>query len=350
MERNARVSATEIGSTSSSGGGMLIQRATAGAAIHIAANGIAAHNACGRATATVKSTAKATRTLATMRPYVAKSFRSTAYLACAAVTHCSRFLRVKSKRTSVRTIASVISHAWYAIKVTVKPICDAPSDRSERTSRKWLRLEVPLSRAFKPTRKGIGDDGQNEASPHPGRYLRCQPARQHQQERARRRNRAAQIVNHLPTADRGNRDFAALLFREAAAPENPRQELPVSASPAMLPRRRHFVMRWKFIEELDIASQRGAGEDAFEQVVTQQRVFPGFAGHRLLERVEVVNSLPGVRALVKQILINIGDRRRVRVNSTGAGENSLEQRAFAIRGKRRRNARLHYSVTVHHAS
>jgi hypothetical protein len=52
-------------------------------------------------------------------------------------------------------------------------------------------------------------------------------------------------------------------------PENPRQQLPVSASPAMLPRRRHFVMRWKFIEEFDIAGERGAREDAFEQIVTE---------------------------------------------------------------------------------
>ena len=36
----------------------------------------------------------------------------------------------------------------------------------------------------------------------------------------------------------------------------------------MLPRRRHFVMRRKFVEKLDIAGQRGAREDAFEQVVT----------------------------------------------------------------------------------
>ena len=136
---------------------MLIQRATAGAAIHSAPNGIAAHKACGRATATAKSAAKATRTLATMRPYVASRLRSTACLACAAVTHCSKLRRVKIKRTSVRTIASVISHAWYAINVMVKPICDAPSDRSERRSRKWLRLEMPLSREFNPTRKGINE-------------------------------------------------------------------------------------------------------------------------------------------------------------------------------------------------
>src|SRR6202041_1855251 len=37
----------------------------------------------------------------------------------------------------------------------VKPICDAPSDRSDSTSRKWLRFEMPLSREFNPTRKGI---------------------------------------------------------------------------------------------------------------------------------------------------------------------------------------------------
>ena len=115
----------------------------------------------------------------------------------------------------------------------------------------------------------------------------------------------------------------------------------------MLPRRRHFVVRRKLVEKLDIAGQRGAREDAFEQVVTQQRVFLGLAGHRLFKRIEIVNSLAGVRALVKQVLIHIGNRGRVWVDAAGAGENSLEKRAFAISGKRRRHARLHHAVTIY---
>ena len=71
------------------------------------------------------------------------------------------------------------------------------------------------------------------------------------------------------------------------------------------------------------------------------------AGHRLFKRVEIVNSLPGVRALVKKILIDIGNRGRVRVDAAGAGENSLEKRAFAISGKRRRHARLHHAVAIY---
>lgn len=67
----------------------------------------------------------------------------------------------------------------------------------------------------------------------------------------------------------------------------------------MLPRRRHFVMRWEFIEELDIGGERGAREDAFEQIMAQQRVLFDLAGHHLFKRIEIVNSLPGVGALVK---------------------------------------------------
>ena len=50
---------------------------------------------------------------------------------------------------------------------------------------------------------------------------------------------------------------------------------------------------------------------------------------------------------MKQVLIHIGNCGRVRVDAAGAGENSLEKRAFAISGKRRRHARLHHAVTIY---
>ena len=118
----------------------------------------------------------------------------------------------------------------------------------------------------------------------------------------------------------------------------------------MLPRGRDFVVRRKFVEELDVGGERGAREDTFEQIVTQQGVLPDLARQHRLKRVQIVNSLPGVRTLVKQILINIGNRRSVWIDSARPGKNSLEERAFAIGGKRRRHARLHDAVAVHHAA
>src|SRR5271157_1052185 len=74
---------------------------------------------------------------------MAASFRSTAYLACLAVVHSSRWRRVTNMRMSVRTIASDINHAWYASIVTVMAVCEAPSEKSESVARKCDRLEIP---------------------------------------------------------------------------------------------------------------------------------------------------------------------------------------------------------------
>ncbi len=50
----------------------------------------------------------------------------------------------------------------------------------------------------------------------------------------------------------------------------------------------------KFLDELDIGSQPGAGEDALVEIVAQQRVAgnPAFQGD--FEGVYVVDALPGV--------------------------------------------------------
>src|SRR5436305_3353834 len=103
----------------------------------------------------MKNVASARMSLATMRLNIPNIFKSTAYLACAAVTHCNKFLRVNNKRVRVRIIASDISHAWYAKNVSVNPICHAPRERSDRDARKWLLLEMPPDRGCSPTTKGM---------------------------------------------------------------------------------------------------------------------------------------------------------------------------------------------------
>src|ERR1700726_5069655 len=37
------------------------------------------------------------------------------------------------------------------------PICSPPSDKSDITARKWLRLEMPPMRGFSPARNGISE-------------------------------------------------------------------------------------------------------------------------------------------------------------------------------------------------
>ena len=62
---------------------------------------------------------------------------------------------------------------------------------------------------------------------------------------------------------------------------------------------RSFVVRGKFVEELDVGGQRGAREGAFEQIVAEQGVFGHFAVDGFLKSVEIVNALPGERSFAE---------------------------------------------------
>ena len=64
-------------------------------------------------------------------------------LAWAAVIHSRRRRRVRYRRTSVRTIASAISHAWWARKVMPRAIWVDASAKLRPTLRMWVRFETP---------------------------------------------------------------------------------------------------------------------------------------------------------------------------------------------------------------
>ena len=118
-------------------------------------NGRAAGIAWGRPIYTARKAAPASATPPAILRKIPKRFRFTEYLAWAAVIHSSKFLRVMNRRTSVRKIASDMSHAWYARNVMVSPMCDRASEKSDSTPRMWLRLEIPPCRGAIPNRQGI---------------------------------------------------------------------------------------------------------------------------------------------------------------------------------------------------
>ena len=109
--RDRTFAADSSGSVPLCRGGRLIQCATAGAHTHTTTKGRAAKTARGCTNHTAAKAAIANRTPPIMRRKTCARFRSTRYLACAAVTHSSMCLCVKSDRTRVRPIASAISQA-----------------------------------------------------------------------------------------------------------------------------------------------------------------------------------------------------------------------------------------------
>ncbi len=84
--------------------------------------------------------------------------------------------------------------------------------------------------------------------------------------------------------------------------------------------------------------------------MTQKCVVGNAGTQRGLENIDVVDSLPAVRTFAEQILVHVGNRERVRVDATRAGEDALKDRPLATRRQRGRDSRLKHPVTLDHAT
>ncbi|MNO61713.1 hypothetical protein D3C76_523680 [compost metagenome] len=175
------------------------------------------------------------------------------------------------------------------------------------------------------------------------RRQRQQPAQAEAGQGERREQRTAQVVEHLAAADQRHRPAAR------PATDDPRQQLPVAARPAVQALDHHVETRRRIFHHLDIRGQPGAGENTLEQVVAEQLVLPYPAGERRFEGVDVVDALAGVGAFAEQVLVDIRDRRRIRVHAARSGEHALVEGAFAAQRQGRGHPWLEDCVAAHHA-
>jgi hypothetical protein len=83
------------------------------------------------------------------------------------------------------------------------------------------------------------------------------------------------------------------------AADDPRKKLPVTAGPAVLALARDIVAGGKLLNQLNIRGEASARKNAFEQVVTQQRVVWNATGERRFEGVDVIDALPSVGTLIE---------------------------------------------------
>ena len=95
----------------------------------------------------------------------------------------------------------------------------------------------------------------------------------------------------------------------------------------MLARRERQVVRGIVVHQVDVGAQSGARVQALEEVVAEQRVLGDPPGERRLERVDVVDALADVAALVEQVLVHVGHRGGVRIEADVAREDLCERRA-----------------------
>ena len=191
----------------------------------------------------------------------------------------------------------------------------------------------------------LGDRQQGQHRSGPGHSLRHgqQPAGKQRKQRQRGQQRATQIVQHLPAVD--CRDSADG-FPLAA---DPRQKLPIAARPAVLSAGVHVLAAGKIFDDLDVRGKARAREGAFEQVMAEQGVVGHPAGQGRREGVDVIDAFASERPFVEQVLIDIGNGRRIGLDPAGAGGNALVERPRSAKRQGRGNLRLQNAVARGHA-
>src|SRR5690349_2759880 len=107
----------------------------------------------------------------------------------------------------------------------------------------------------------------------------------------------------------------------------------------MLPAGGDGILGWLFIQYLDVGSERRARVDALDQIVTEQLVLGTTSGHRCFERIDVVDALADERPFREEILVDVGNGRRVGIDPRWTGGEARKHGLARAHG-RSPNARL----------
>ncbi len=168
-----------------------------------------------------------------------------------------------------------------------------------------------------------GQRAEDQAGPCDRRGTRQGPGGHREQERRGRREATPEIVDHPPATVHGDRNPLLPPGGVVCIAQDPGQELPVSPDPAMIATCSDLVVRGELLEEIHIGQKRCTCKQALEQVMAEECVLgdPSFQGR--LERIDVVDPLSGVRSLLEEVLIHIGDCGCVGVHSTGPRDDAL---------------------------
>ena len=76
----------------------------------------------------------------------------------------------------------------------------------------------------------------------------------------------------------------------------------------------------EFLDDFDVRGQTCAGEHALEQIMTEKGRVRGAAGEGSLERIDVVDAFSRIGSFPEKILIDVGDRGGVGIDSAHARE------------------------------
>ena len=239
-----------------------------------------------------------------------------------------------TSRTSVRAMACTISQAWNGRKTSVSSACakavlevldEAAQVDASRLVR-GARLEQLEERGDERER----DDRETAEGPDQRAPRQHGPGGREVGEQRGRHEAAPQVVEDLPLADERQAVLREALRRRDER-EEPGEDLPVAAHPAVLPPRVREDVGRVVVHHLDVGDQRGAGVQPLEEIVREQRVLGDAPADRRLEGVDVVQPLAGEDARAEQVLVGVRDRRRVGIDAGVPGVHPREERPGGAR-------------------
>ena len=140
-----------------------------------------------------------------------------------------------------------------------------------------------------------------------------------------RHEAAPEVVEDLPLTDEREAVLHETLWRRDQR-EEPGEDLPVAAHPAVLPPRVREDVGGVIVHHLHVGDESRTRVQPLEEVVRQQRVLGDAPADGRLERVDVVQSLAGKSSFAEQVLVGVRDRRRIGVDAGVPGVHPREER------------------------
>ncbi len=171
----------------------------------------------------------------------------------------------------------------------------------------------------------IQDRPQHQARDNPApqhRSRREKPARQEEAHGRWRHQTAAQIVEDLPPVESGKRVGFSAAAAHGHAWFQPVKDLPVAANPTVLPIPPRDVTARKDIQQFNVGRQPHADMAAFQQIMAQQVRRWKSPGQEAVKCLQFVDAFAVITAFSGQILVNIRDRVRIRIDPTRISKDS----------------------------
>jgi hypothetical protein len=79
----------------------------------------------------------------------------------------------------------------------------------------------------------------------------------------------------------------------------------------------------KLLDDLDVGREARAGKNTLEEIVAEESIVRYAPGERRLEGIDVIDAFTSVGTLAEQVLIDVRDRRRIRIYAGGTRRDPL---------------------------